>query len=549
MTQHTCRVCGREFQLEPEDLEALARFDLPPVKDCPKCLWKYLLAFWGFGKFRKTTSALSGDSLITAIPASVRFPIYSRHEWTSDAWDPLAYGMEYDSQRSFFEQFGDLQSKVPHPHQVGIKNTNCEWNEDVWNCKNCYLCRSLLNCEDLNYSYRTINCKRSVDLTYCFDTEMSYDTTYCFKCYKVLYSFDAHNCLDSAFLYDCSNVQNSFMCWNLRGKQYHIMNKPYSREEYLEKLKEFDTRSWAGVQRLKEQFWELVAREAVHRQNLNYNSVNSTGNFANEAKNCTNSYFIDKSQNCRHVFRAVESEDTVFSVGSMTEKCALCVINLSSYEAITTMHSAYCRFCAYLDSCEECEYCFGCVGLRKKKYCILNKQYSNETEWREAVERIKADMKARGEWGEFFPLRLAPGGYNASVAHIYFPETKKAVEQMGGHWEEEDATSEGRDTATLPDSIDDAEEDISKEPLLCPETGRRFNIAPSEFSFLKANGIPLPRYHFDKRTLDRFRPLAAMIEPRTGQCHFCGKEMTHYYPPGWNYRKIACIECYHKEVY
>jgi hypothetical protein len=58
--------------------------------------------------------------------------------------------------------------KVPHPHQNGANNTNCEYCDDVWNSKNCYLSRSMEFCEDLLYSYRNMKVKNSIDAVICF---------------------------------------------------------------------------------------------------------------------------------------------------------------------------------------------------------------------------------------------------------------------------------------------------------------------------------------------------------------------------------------------
>ncbi len=543
-----CQNCRNDFVIEPEDFKFYKRFDIPPPEQCSLCRWKHLLAFWTFGKFRKTKSDLSGEGIITVLPESVPFPVYAREEWVSDAWDPMQYGRDYDSSRPFFEQFAGLQFKVPHPHQAGARSINCEWSDDVWESKNCYLCRSLLNCEDVSYGYRTFGCKNSVDVTYCFDTEFSYDCAHCFKCYKVRHAFDARNSMDSMFLYDCRNVQNCFMCWNLRNKQYYILNQSYSREAYFEKLKSFDVSSYRGIQKLKEEFRGTVAREAVHRANFNTKAVNSTGNFLTECNNCFSCYFLDESENCRYIFRGLKSKDTIDSVGCVAEKTALSSAGAWIYETIGMLWGSNCRYAAYLDACEECEHCFGCVGLRKKKFCILNKQYS-EKEYSAKVTQIKDAMRKSGEWGKFFPYALAYSGYNLSLAHIYFPETKEGTQKLGGRWDEEEAAAvtEGMSGDDLPDRIGDVGDDISKQAVICPKTGRRFNIAPHELAFYKEFEIPLPHHHPDWRTLERFKPLT-VLRPYRGTCAFCSKETEHFYPPETGYKKIACMDCYQREV-
>ena len=542
-----CQNCKKDFTIEPEDVAFLEKFDVQSPDECVRCIWRHMAAFWVFGVFRKGKSAFSGKTIITTFSDKVKFPIYAHDEWVSDAWDPLSYGQEYDETRPFFEQFAELQAKVPHPHQTGTKNTNSDWGDDVWNSKNCYLCRAMLDCEDVSYGYRLVNCKRSFDITFCFDTELSYDCAYCFKCYKVKYSFNARDSMESAFLYDCRNVQNCFMCWNLRNKQYCILNRQYSKEGYFEKLKEYDMHSRSSVKKLKKEFAQTVAENAIHRADHTIKISNSTGNFLEECKNCTDCYFLERSENCRHIFRGFQDKDVIYGVGSIAEKAAFSMMDGYAYGTMCTSRCGNCRYSAYLDYCEECEYCFGCVGLRKKKYCILNKQYTKE-EYESMILRIKEKMKRDGEWGRFFPYALAYGGYNNSVANHYFPLTKDEALQKGIQWEDPtDVAGEGKSGDNLPDRIDDAYDTIPQEQLICPRTKRRFNIAPQELAFCRAEGIPLPEEHFDYRTLERFKLLAVSV-PYEGACFLCHKDITHFYPPEWGYRKIACTECYQQEV-
>jgi hypothetical protein len=120
----------------------------------------------------------------------------------------------------------------------------------------------------------------------------------------------------------------------------------------------------------------------------------------------------------------------------------------------------------------EIDNCFGCVSLRKKKYCILNKQYTKE-EYEELKEKIIEDMKARGEYGKFPPYSMGLCPYNLSTASIYFPEvTKEYVVEKGGYWEEVgDTKIEGMLTSDLPDSINDVDESICKQALICQKNG------------------------------------------------------------------------------
>ncbi len=53
---------------------------------------------------------------------------------------------------------------------------------------------------------------------------------------KQLFSVLTHSCLETFYTYMCFSSKNLFACIGLRGKQYCILNKQYSKEEYFELL-------------------------------------------------------------------------------------------------------------------------------------------------------------------------------------------------------------------------------------------------------------------------------------------------------------------------
>jgi hypothetical protein len=443
-----------------------------------------------------------------------------------------------------------LQSKVPHPHQLGTQNTNCDWADDVWFSKDAYLTRSVGWVDSVIYGYRLVRCKNCIDATFSFDLERCYDCLNCFKSYNLKYSFNSRDCMDSSFLYDCRNCQNCFMCWNLRNKKYCIENQQYSKEEYEKKLAEYNLKAWTKVQSLKKEFWRHLGQDAVHRQNYNVQTVNSTGNFLENDKNCYQSFFEDESENCRYNFRGFGNKECIDNVGNFKcEKCATAVQVTSDYDNFCNRYTIGCRFSGYLDNCEECEYCFGCSGLHKKKHCILNKQYTEE-EYKKLVEKIKVDMKKSGEWGNFFPLSSAYTGYNVTLAQMQYPMTKEEVLEFGAKWEESNEPQYENilSADSLPDTIDEVKDEITKQRILCPETKLSYNVTKEELAFYRQYGIPLPRRHFDWRTQDRYKPFSLMGTVQKGTCHFCKKEIDHYYSPELGFQKIACLECYQREV-
>src|SRR3989338_6511105 len=154
-----CEHCKQNFEISEEELNLYKKVGIELPTLCFFCRIKLHLSFWMFGKFRKGKSDLSGESMITVLPENSRYPIYTLHEWHSDKWDAMSYGQDYDPERPFFEQLKELQEKVPHPHQTGTKNTDCDWSDDVYNSRHCYLSRSIDAGEYLYYAYRNIGGK------------------------------------------------------------------------------------------------------------------------------------------------------------------------------------------------------------------------------------------------------------------------------------------------------------------------------------------------------------------------------------------------------
>ncbi len=543
-----CVDCKNEFEIDSGDLGLYEKIELSIPAQCFLCRIKQHFAFVIFGKFRKGKSDLSGESLITVLPEKSRYPIYKSHEWWSDGWDPISYAQEYDPSKSFFAQLKELQEKIPRPHQTGENSTNCDWCDDVWESKNCYLSRSLLKCENSSYLYRVVEAKDSFDIVYCFNLQNSYDCLSCHNSYNLNFSENSRDCIDSYFLYDCRNCQNCFMSWNLRNKKYCIRNTQYTKEQYEERIKKVEFDSYSKINVLKKEFEDILKKEVVHRENFNLRTTNSSGDYLTDCDKCVNCFFWEKSQNCRNHIRGMKTKDSIDQ--TFTWNTEMSGNNSGVFGGFGIKHSSWsdARYSEYLDLCIECEYCFGCVGLRKKKYCILNKQYSKE-EYEKLREQIVRDMQKRGEYGKFLPYSMGLCDYNFSTGIIYFPNiTEKEILDKEGYWSEENLSSaDGISSLELPDSIIDTKADISLQALICPETKYRFNIAPTEYEFHKRKNFALPRLHFDLRIMKAIKKMS-IIKSYPYKCFYCEKDIMAYYPPEWGYQKVACEECYKQNI-
>jgi len=67
------------------------------------------------------------------------------------------------------------------------------------------------------------------------NSELVYESSSIYPGNRIFFSRFAFNCHDVSYSYNCHNASNLFGCVGLRGKQYCILNKQYSKDEY-EKL-------------------------------------------------------------------------------------------------------------------------------------------------------------------------------------------------------------------------------------------------------------------------------------------------------------------------
>jgi hypothetical protein len=104
--------------------------------------------------------------------------------------------------------------------------------------KDCYLCFACWHCEKTFYSKKAIQNKNVFDCMGGQKLENCYQVIGAQECYSCFYCMNSNLCSHSYFLYDCKNCEYCFACYNLQNKKYYILNKAYTKEEYLKKVEE-----------------------------------------------------------------------------------------------------------------------------------------------------------------------------------------------------------------------------------------------------------------------------------------------------------------------
>ena len=410
--------------------------------------------------------------------------------------------------------------------------------------------------------------------------ELCFSSTDCTQCSQVFFSQKCSNCIDSAFLYDCRNCQNCLFSYNLRNKNYHVLNKPVSKTEF-ERIKKEMLSSYTALEKNIEEFKEMVRKKAVHKFMTGERNHDVSGELIYGSKNVKKSYYIHDGENEKYAVR-----------GGVGQKDSMDVFGVHSgeliYECNSVDFSSRCLFGSnaennmgvlYAIDCDHLNNSFGCVGLRKKEYCILNKQYDEKT-YKEIHPKIIAQMETEPykdkkgkiyKYGEFFPTELSPHAYNESIAQEWAPINKETALEIGYKWDGVDEKSyvPTKGWKDLPDTIEGVDDSILSEIILCQawdsdkataqnhKCTKAFRVTFNELTMYRKWNLPLPRKcpntrYFEMsqlRNLPNFWSRSCMCELKNHQHgeKKCEIEFETSYSPE---RKeiVYCETCYQQEV-
>jgi hypothetical protein len=381
----------------------------------------------------------------------------------------------------------------------------------------------------------------------------------------------------------------------LRNKQYYIFNQPHTKDEYGKKIKELRLNTVSGLRLCEEHFRELKAR-AIRESMIVTNGVNVSGNWLVDCKDAKDSYQCRQIENGKHLLSVIDGKDCMdYSYwGRQTEliyETANCGYNCSRIRFANESWDS-CHNLTYADNCYASTNLFGCVGLRKKEYCVLNRQYEKEG-YDELVKKIVAHMSevpyqdAQGRrygFGEYFPPDLSTSPYNTTAAQDCFPLTRDEAKKQGYAWEEsrEREYAPTKSWKELPEDIASVGDDVTKEIILCEAWDERgshdvaeehnctkaFRIIPEELAYYRRLNIPLPRKCFNTRHFERLKErnpfrlwrrscACAGVQANDGSYkntgkHFhndnhCPNEFETSYAPD-RPEIVYCEQCYQAEV-
>lgn len=558
--QKPCRQCARQFEITDEDLKFYnkvspvfsgKKYQIPAPTLCPDCRCQRRLVWRNERKLYHRKCDLCGQEVISIYSPDKPYKAHCPKCFYGDKWDALEYGRDFDFNRPFFDQFNELLLTVPALSiNLQKQNENCDYTNLTTENKNCYLIFAASKSEDCYYTTYLHRGKNVSDCFFVFDCELSYECIDCYNCYHLLHSQNCQNCRDSWLLYNCKSCSNCFGCVNLVNKQYYIFNKPYSKEAYDKKIQEYLT-SRKAFEEAKKQFNQLK-QSLPHKYYSGNNNQNFTGDHISSSKNAEHCFDVNNLEDCKYCTWLHQSKNCYDcyawgQTGELGLENHLCGNNFynvqfcdSSWNDVSNL--LYSRYCV-----NNSKNLFGCAGLNKKEYCILNKQYSKE-EYEKLAAKIIEHMRARNEWGEFFPVKISPFAYNETVAQEYYPLDKISAKKLGTGWKDEDEKNRYQGPKIqIPDRIEDTPDSITKHILSCEACGKNYKLIPQEVDLYRKLGVPVPTRCFDCRYQSR-RELRNPRKLWGRTCAKCSAPIQTTYAPE-RPEIVYCESCYLKEVY
>ncbi len=538
-----CAVSGKEFDVTAADLKFYEKMGVPAPTLCPEERQRRRYVWRNERGLSKRKCNFTQKDIISMYSANSPFKIYRQEIWWSDKWRALDYGQEFDFSRPFFDQFRELQLKVPRLSLVNKNSENCQYTNHSAGNKNCYLATVTFDSEDIYYSDWIVeHCTDCMDCSYLLDSsQLCYEVYYGWNAYQAYFSELIRRCRDIWFCYDCIACENCFMCSNLRNKKFCIKNKQYSKEEYQKIISDIFPMSYASLETFKVLF-NNFKKDSIHRASYCFQTEGSSGDFLFNTKNCNQSFDcldMEDSSYCIDVTGLKDSRDAYHMGWSQLVYESHAIAN--SFDVLFCHFSYENKNITYCDSVHNSHDLFGCVGVNHKQYCILNKQYTKE-EYFLLRESIIEHMKRNGGWGEFFPIEISPFAYNETVAQEYFPMTKEEVLAKGWFWKEAESLNYQVSSYKIPDNISDVSDSICNEIFVCKCCKKNYKIQKVELKFYRKQILPIPHKCPDCRHKERM----SLRNPRKlfpRKCEKCSDKIQTTFAPD-RPEKVYCEKCY-----
>ncbi|EKD33417.1 MAG: hypothetical protein ACD_76C00034G0003 [uncultured bacterium] len=551
-----CALTGEKWFMDEEEIGWYKKFNVPASRLAPLTRWWCQTGFflgyqWWWNKHAKT-----GKPILTFVHPATGIRVLPDKEWFEE--DFVSAGRAVDFKLSFFKQMRELQLAVPMLSDRNAQEPINSISKFSMGDVNSYFVMFTKSRNTLfsGWSFDVENCSELFNTSFVTNSFNIADSHHIHNCRFVRLS---SNCLNSMFLFDCRNCEFCFGATNKRNKKYLWLNEQLSKDEWERRYSKIDMRSRLRLDEMVLQFRQLV-QDAIWPENFNEKAIDSIGEYLTNVTRVSWGYScLDGVHDVKNVnYGKGDSYDSADCSGLVDSNN--CYYSVNSVRSSQIKYSYSCQDSQKLEYCMQCmncEDCFGCIGLNRKKFCLLNKQYSEQDYWK-LVDEIKCVMLSVGDYGEFLPLSMSTGYFPEAGARFVGAPKTIGVEKLGAL--DFDPNSEGAigmelsqakdiiQVSEVPDNINDIDSNewVGKA-VFDPDFKRRFSYLRPEIEFHKKMGIALSRKHF----ISRFQSMIEELNNgrlETDNCSNCENEIIVANSLSYPNRTIYCKPCYLQHI-
>ena len=545
-----CPLSGKTWLLDEKEIEICRKYNVPPSKVEPETRLDYLSGFnTGFALWWKKD--IHGKVIMSSVHPDSEFSVMSDVEW--DNTNFLDKGFDYQLDQLIWDQLWKLRLRVPEKATRSTASENTIGIASYRSIDSYMACGSMVN--RCHYTYAMVNGEDSVDVANGEQITRSFRVNGSQNIVDCEYVFESVNCLNASFLFDCWNCEKCFGATNKRNKKFLWFNEQLSEEEWNKRRADVDLSCYSTAKKFEDRFHDLIRNQAVWPESFSFKNEDSNGERVLKCVRCEDCFWMIDSVDMYRARLGLGNEGCAYVSGPGWAK--------DTYMSTGTAQSANNRFCIagqQMNSCEysafcvNCEYCFGCMGLKRSRYCIFNKQFTEDEYW-EKIDDIKCQMLDDGIYGEFWPAKFCSHGFQYSVGQTYFGYSDEQLDRWkadkfdagrGLVLSERQIENNPVSVEEIPDCIDeiDSEKHVAV-PIHDPELDRDFSVIKSEFEIYKKKRWPFPRQHFISRLTNLIRH-SNSPHKMDYKCDSCQVDMVTYKNLKFQERKIYCKDCYLK---
>ncbi|MFH1404715.1 MAG: hypothetical protein ABIH21_01295 [Patescibacteria group bacterium] len=547
--ERTCRFTGKKWFMSQEEISWYKKFNVPPSTIEPITRLNYLNAYnTGLAFFWKP-NVKTGKPILSAVHPDSPIQVLPDTEWMSE--EVLLKGKELDTETSIMDQLWQLTITTPFN---ACRNTNAQ-NSVAVGCltgtTDSYIAcaSSVTRCY---YAYAVGWSEDCVDIVNSMNSQRSYCISGSHNIADSQFIFESQACNNCSFLFDCWNCEYCFGATNKRNKKYLWFNEQLSEQDWKERYSKIDFSDHVVANEYLEQFYDLWNKDGIWYPFYGFGNDDSEGERVLNCTRCHECFWYANSTDCYQSRFSANSENNMSCCGSGWENsdymCTGATKGVNNRFCLASVNMTNCEYCV---NCFDCEFCFACNGLKKKRYCILNKQFGEKQYW-EIIDQLKCKMLDDKEYGEYFPGKFCPCGFQFSMGELYFGYSQDDLKMFGalefdpkrGQLLSPKGSEKSISSEQIPDKLDEINPDLFVGvPIYDKKIDRNYSVIKAEFEIYKNKRWPFPKKHFVTRLTNLIRHANSPL-PIQYNCDSCQKEITTYKNFKFPERKIYCRECY-----